>query len=120
MGSGFQSIVEFINRIKREHKVILIEEPENHMHPGYAQELLIKIVDFARKEGIQFFITTHSCDVLEFLSCYNFEPEYKDYLDKELNIIRMETNVESIVASQFDRKNARDVIEKINSDLRGT
>jgi hypothetical protein len=61
-GTGFLQIVQiFAYLLKFKPKLLLIDEPDAHLHPG-TQELLIKAIEEAATEfpETQFIITTHS------------------------------------------------------------
>lgn len=118
MGDGFKALVGLIARTSNETKIILLEEPETHMHPAYIKEIIRQIINFAMEKNIQFFITTHNSDILDIVSLDTLEPVYQEYLDKELNIIRLETYQKDIVAHEINRLKAKD-LEDIKLDLRG-
>ncbi|BFI75582.1 ATP/GTP-binding protein [Sulfurisphaera ohwakuensis] len=46
--------------------IALIEEPEVHEHPGGIYTILDLAFKIAKEKGIQFFITTHSSDVINY------------------------------------------------------
>lgn len=52
------------NRYLSPQSVVFIDEPESALHPGAISEFL-DIVDLLSKQGIQFFITTHSYFVIK-------------------------------------------------------
>ena len=124
MGDGFQSLVILVDILNKiggdEKKVLLIEEPENHMHPAYIRELLKLIIDFSKEKKIQFFISTH-LDLLEFLfdEELNPDPKYQNYLDKEMNLIRMNELESDIIVEEISRKEGSEQLKKIHMDLRG-
>ena len=117
MGDGFNSLINIIAKIKNS-EIILLEELETHMHPEYVKMILSKLIDFSKTKNMQFFITTHNFDVLDFLVSDIMKPDHQEYLDKELKIIRMESIGNEIACSQFDRGDAKS-INDINDDLRG-
>ena len=120
MGDGFQALVRLIAEIGEEDKIVLIEEPENHMHPAYMKELLSHIIRLSKTGQIQFFISTHSFDVLDFLVTDRLEPGHQRYLDEELSLIRLERLEKDILVAQMDRKMAKKELTEIQMDLRGT
>lgn len=69
MGKGILNVAHFLAYIKelKENKILFIEEPELHLHPGLENKLRDKFMDISNK--IQIFITTHSREFL---------PESKD------------------------------------------
>jgi len=64
MGKGILNVAHFLAYIKelKESKVLFIEEPELHLHPGLENKLRDKFIDFSNKN--QIFITTHSREFL--------------------------------------------------------
>ena len=99
--------------------VILIEEPEVHMHPGYIIEFVRYLINFSINNDIQFFITTHSEDLINNFLSAEINEKLQNTLKKELKIIRLtNANGENIV----DTMNYEDAFENINTlylDLRG-
>jgi AAA15 family ATPase/GTPase len=119
MGDGFKSLVGFIAKTSIENKIILIEEPENHMHPAYIKDIIRQIIDFTIENDAQFFIATHSSDVLDAVLTDVLEPSYQEYLSNQLNIIALDYLGGEVITQEFDRKEAQSVLEDIESDLRG-
>ena len=64
MGEGILNLVHFLAYIKelKEDKILFIEEPELHLHPGLEKKLRDKFINISNK--IQIFITTHSSEFL--------------------------------------------------------
>ena len=103
----------------KETKIVLIEEPENHMHPAYIKELIRQIIDFSMVNNIQFFITTHNSDILDIVTNGLIEPQYQEYLSKELNIIRLDCLDDDIMVQELNRADALEELEDLKTDLRG-
>ena len=119
MGEGFKYLVNIIEKINKDSKIILLEELETHMHPEYVKEILGKLIDFSKTKNMQFFMTTHSFDVLDFLVSDTLKRDHQKYLVKELQIIRMENIENEITCTRFDRESAKAIINDIKDDLRG-
>jgi AAA15 family ATPase/GTPase len=117
MGDGFKSITGLLWELKttdRDNQIILLEEPENHMHPGYIQKLVEFIVEVAREEDIQFFITTHNVDLIdEFLGITRTKTE--NYLSDNFQVVQMRKHASQIM----DLEEARTQFEDLHLDLRG-
>ena len=62
MGDGFKALIGILASLYQRPKntIVLLEEPEVHMHPGYLQELAKYLVILSRTRNIQLFISTHS------------------------------------------------------------
>jgi len=119
IGDGLKALIGLIAQLSVEHKIILIEEPESRMHPGYMKELVRQIIDISKTHSAQFFITTHSADILDIITTDKLEPPYQEYLDKELNIVKMDILDRVIVSQELDQKQAKMELEELLLDLRG-
>ncbi|TKX80697.1 ATP-binding protein [Halorubrum sp. SD626R] len=117
MGDGFKAITGLLWELEitdRENQILLLEEPENHMHPGYIQKLVEFIIKIAQEEDIQFFITTHNIDLIdEFLDPARSEAE--KYLSESLQVIQMGKYTSQVM----DLEKARTQFEELHLDLRG-
>jgi len=118
MGDGFKSMVGVLWELVEddESEIVMIEEPENHMHPGYVQEMFDFLVTMAREDDIQLFITTHSIDFINYMFDENLPEEHRDFLEDELSVIRMESPE---LAAVFDYEEAQKNSEELHLDLRG-
>ena len=78
LSDGLKKILTFIVQVyKSTDEVIMIEEPENHLHPSYQKKipLILKVIGEIKKEQdkkVQFFVSTHSPFVI------NASGEFKD------------------------------------------
>jgi predicted ATPase len=118
MGDGFKSMVGILWELVEddESEIVMIEEPENHMHPGYVQEMFDFLVTMAREDDIQLFITTHSIDFINYMFDENLPEEHREFLKDELSVIRMESPE---LAAVFDYEEAKKNSEELHLDLRG-
>ncbi|MCK4244878.1 MAG: AAA family ATPase, partial [Candidatus Omnitrophica bacterium] len=65
-GSGEQMILHLLHEIENTSAdIVLIEEPENHLHPRLIKKLMKRIKEISEKQDKQFFITTHSPFVID-------------------------------------------------------
>lgn len=67
MGMGIQNIATIVGALvfSPEYSTLLIEEPENHLHPA-AQEILVNLIDYeVLNHSKQVIFTTHSWDMVE-------------------------------------------------------
>ncbi len=120
MGDGLKALIGLIAQTVIENKIVLVEEPENRMHPAYIKELVRQILDFSETNNTQFFITTHSSDILETVVEDSLEHTYQEYLSKELRIIHLNTLNGNTVVQELDRKKAQNDLEELLLDLRGS
>ncbi|MFH1895675.1 MAG: AAA family ATPase [archaeon] len=119
MGDGFNSLIGLIARISVDTKIVLLEEPENHMHPAYIKEIVRQIIELSMARNMQFFITTHNADILDVVSTDMLEPKHQEYLSKELNIIRLDCYDDDIIAQELTKEEATAELEDLKIDLRG-
>ncbi len=65
-GGGVQMILHLLHEIENTSAdIVLIEEPENHLHPKLIKKLMKRIKEISEKQKKQFFITTHSPFVID-------------------------------------------------------
>ncbi|WP_135827673.1 AAA family ATPase [Halorussus halobius] len=118
MGDGFKSIVGLLWELmddEIEDQIVLIEEPENHMHPGYVREMVYFLIDLAREENVQLFITTHDSDFINDFFTENLTDDEEAYLKDEFSLLRMEED--SAVVEDYET--ARENLKEHHLDLRG-
>ncbi len=117
MGDGFKTIVGILWQFVGEEDVsdvVLMEEPENHMHPGYVGELVPFLVDVAREEDVQLFISTHNVDFIsEFFA--ELPDDQREFLESEFRLVQMTETV----PKTFDYADAKEQVEDLHLDLRG-
>ncbi len=121
MGDGFKSLIYIFTELyENESNIILIEEPENYMHPGYIRELIHYIISIANNSEIQLFIITHSKDFLYMLTSDNALAENDiEFLKKELLILQLSRFKDDIILSNLDYNDAVSDMEDLLLDLRG-
>jgi AAA15 family ATPase/GTPase len=117
MGDGFKTMVGILWELldDEENDVVLIEEPENHLHPGYVQELIYFLIELAREDGVQLFITTHDADFIGDFFTDAMRPEDREFLEDEFSVLRLEENA----AQQLDYEEAEHELKDLHLDLRG-
>lgn len=118
MGDGFKAIVGLLWRLLdsgEEHSIVLLEEPENHMHPGYIGELIPFLIQVASEDDIQLFITTHNVDLIaEFLSD-DLRGDERQFLSEEFQTIQLTETVPKIMGYEQARRDR----DELQVDLRG-
>lgn len=116
MGDGFKSILEvfFLSALAKQG-VVILEEPEVSLHPGYIQMFCEMVINSSKET--QFFFSTHSRDIIEEIL---ETARQKNSLD-DIAILRMHNRMD-LHASEIEilsGTEALDDIESINCDLRG-
>ncbi len=117
MGEGFKAIVGILWELLDDNlpEVVFLEEPDTHMHPGYVRELVYFLIDLAREEDIQLFVTTHNDDFLNDLFVENLTDEEVEFLESEFRLIQMQDGA----ADVMDYREAEHTLEELMLDLRG-
>ncbi len=117
MGDGFLALLKIIFLIAiAERGVILIEEPEVSLHPGYLNIIAEEIV--FNSDRVQFFISTHNLDLIQAI----LEKAKKYQKLNEINIIRLHYReaAKQIYPEVINGKKAKEEIDEIGTDLRET
>jgi len=115
MGDGFKGLLKlsFMAPLIK-HGIVLFEEPENSMHPGYFEILAKEIV--SNSHDSQFFITTHSLEFLEYL----LEKSEKLGVIDSVKILRLTRRAGNFIDREvYSGIDAKKDIEDIKIDLRG-
>ncbi|HOJ86542.1 MAG TPA: AAA family ATPase [Elusimicrobiales bacterium] len=123
LGDGLKSFTKMLYIYfddKTKKNVILMDEPDSHMHPGYLKEFIKLIIKWSMLERVQFFIATHSSDLIDLLLSQEFDEKSKKYLEKELNVIRLfKTKNDIDLISTYTYSDAVESINDLFLDLRG-
>lgn len=116
-GTGFGILLSLISALRQcRDGVLLIEEPENHMHPGYLQVFVENLMLLAKKLNVQVFMTTHSYDLIEALSRYPMDAAEEDSILIS-NVVSRDGKHELYNYSPSD---AQKTMNQLMIDLRGT
>jgi len=68
MGKGFQSYINIITSMISGNNTIIIDEIENGIHFEIMETLIKNIFHLSKTKNLQFFITTHSEELLKYIS----------------------------------------------------
>jgi len=118
MGEGFKNLVGVLWELysqQNEEQVLLLEEPENHMHPGYVEQMAEHLVNISRKNGRQIFLSTHNLDFIKSFFSPHVKGENEDFLREEFQLIQLRDDLNR----QFDYDRAENKVEMLDVDLRG-
>lgn len=100
MGSGIEmiyslSFIESMASLSRENLIILIDEPELHLHPKFQEKLAEHLLSLSKNSKYQIFITTHS--PIFFKTLVNQE-KVKSIITKKGN--------DNIIVSEYKQKSS--------------
>ena len=113
MGDGFRAQLAILSAISTIDKgVVIIEEPEIRLHPGYMASISNQIIKSSLERNIQYFISTHSTEFLEFILMDN--PDI-------VNVTKLYLN-ENTGRFDYESMNGHEAYEKMDKlkiDLRG-
>ena len=113
MGDGFRVKLWMLLAITSvKNGIIVMEEPENNLHPGYMSLIANQIVKTAAQGKIQYFISTHSMEFIQFLL------EANSNLIKIVRLYRFEDEPE-VDYEILDAKDALEEFQELQLDLRG-
>ena len=118
MGSGFRAITGLLWELSdpsRSGDILLLEEAETHMHPGYVSKLVYRLIEITISEDIQVFATTHNIDFIRSFFSENIRTAEKSYLEKEFKLLQLGEPVEQV----YDYDQAQHHLEELQLDLRG-
>lgn len=114
MGQGFQAYLRYVSSILLKNEFICIDEIENGLHFEHIDLILKIILELSIKHNIQFFITTHSKELLERLA--KIADENDDFknkiacfnLYKEDNKIKIwENKIDGFIVNMKQEKEVR-------------
>ncbi len=115
-GDGFISLLSILHYLLRaKDGILLIEEPENHLHPQYLEVLVKTIFEYSERLNVQVFITSHSYDLIHEILEYS-------QLEEDLGsvrITRLQRADDSIMKKEFSVERGRKILNELKLDLRG-
>ena len=96
-GDGFIALLNTVRYLlMAKDGILLIEEPENHLHPRYIDVFISNIFSYCQKLNVQVFMSTHSLDLIR--TALNF-PETDT--EKDLLLVSRMTSDGDII-EKFD------------------
>jgi len=118
MGDGFKTVAGILWElfsVERHENVLLLEEPDANLHPGYIEQISTDLVDIVKNNNIQIFMTTHSMDLINSFFSERMKEEHGEFISDELKIIQLTDPV----PRSLDYEKAEEEIEDLGIDLRG-
>lgn len=112
-GDGLKKALTMLNAIiKAEDGILLVDEYETALHTSVMQKVFKFMVEVAKKENVQLFLTTHSLEAVDKLLYAN-----EDMLD-DISIIRLKKKENKTYAKIMDGREALDNRENFDLELR--
>lgn len=116
-GSGFFTLLMLLSKMKMaKDGILLIEEPENNLHPGYLSVFVEQVMVLAKKLNVQVFMTTHSYDLIEELASYPETEEEREMIQ----ISRIVNRKGMHELYNYSSERALEEMVEFKMDLRGT
>lgn len=116
MGSGFVALTRLLGLIVMGVDVAIIDEPEQHLHPGFMEKFVQYMLEPRYLSQIQYIMATQS---IEFLDYVLTEAHERGSLDK-IRLVRLYLMPGGgIDYEQLTGDEAYDERERLKSDLRG-
>ena len=121
-GTGFSILLNMISALRQcRDGVLLIEEPENHMHPGYLHVFVENLMLLAKKLNVQVFMTTHSYDLIEAFANYSQFDDAESIEERDLiQITRIVKRKDEHELYNYTPGEAFSEMVSMKMDLRGT
>jgi AAA15 family ATPase/GTPase len=115
-GDGLISLLNVIRYLlKVKDGILIIEEPENHLHPRYIDIFIENLFEYSKKLKVQVFMSTHSVDLIRSALKYPSTDEEKAML----LISKMTTDGQNIEKFDYTVEKGLNVIDELYQDLRG-
>lgn len=112
-GDGLKKALTMLNAIiKAENGVLLVDEYETALHTSIMQKVFKFMVEIAKKENVQMFLTTHSLEAVD-----KFLYANEEILD-DISIIRLKKKENKTYAKVMTGKEALDKRENYDLELR--
>ena len=115
-GDGFIALLTTLhNLLQSENGILIIEEPENHLHPRYLSVLIETLFTYCKQLKVQVFMATHSYDLIWMALEY---PETEE--EKEMLLVsKMTSDGETIEKFDYTTDEGLKVVNELYLDLRG-
>lgn len=118
IGEGAKTVIRILwelFEVNSGQQILLLEEPENHMHPGYIENLTKDLVNISHDKNIQIIMTTHNTDFIQSFFSKGIEKGMEQYLENEFKLIQLTNKLHK----EMGYYRAKEKIEDLNLDLRG-
>jgi predicted ATP-dependent endonuclease of OLD family len=114
-GDGFKTLLGLLWELSGDDdEILLLEEPENHMHPRYIHEFVYWLVGVVEDQDVQMFLTTHDIDFIR--SFFDFvDAPRKQFLSENFRLLKMDQTMPEV----YDYDDAEELSKELQIDLRG-
>ena len=122
MGDGFIALVNLLRGLIADPvpSIVVIEEPERDLHPGYIEQFTKYLVQISKTLGIQFFIISHSEDFInELFRLGELDTDISEFIKEELSVIRISSTKNLTLSSIKKYEEASFEVNDLELDLRG-
>lgn len=115
-GEGFKTLLGLLWELWGDDTpdVLLLEEPETHMHPGYIRQFVYWLVGVIEDTDTQVFLTTHDLDFVRSFFDFVDEPRAR-FLSEAFRLLKLDPEV----PETYDYDEARETALDLQIDLRG-
>jgi AAA15 family ATPase/GTPase len=115
-GDGFISLLNILHYLLRaKDGILLIEEPENHLHPQYVEVFVETIFKYCNKLNVQVFMASHSYDVIQRIVEY---PKTNEDI-QSVQLVRLQRDGGLIEPKIFSVERSKNLLNELGLDLRG-
>lgn len=115
-GDGFIVLLSTLHALlQSENGILILEEPENYLHPRYLGVLIETLFTYCDRLNVQVFMATHSYDLIEGALEYPETAEEKEML----LISKMTSDGEKIEKFDYSTDEGLKVVNELSLDLRG-
>lgn len=114
-GDGFKTLLGLLWELSGDDdEILLLEEPENHLHPRYIRQLVYWLVGVVEDTETQLFLTTHDLDFIRSFFDFVDEPR-EEFLSDHFRLLKMDPEM----PETYGYDDAREIALDLQIDLRG-
>ena len=111
-GDGFQTALKITMMVNMPGRgIMVLEEPENRMHPGLVFHMIDEMLSACKDGEIQFFISSHSDELIKCALDMQTDADISVH-----NLYRLD---DEVCTESFDRQQAKEHRLELKFDLRG-
>jgi AAA15 family ATPase/GTPase len=115
-GDGFVALLNIVRYLfKAKDGILILEEPENHLHPRYVDIFIENLFEYSKKLNVQVFLSTHSLDLIRSALKYPENDEEKGML----LISKMTSDGQNVEKFDYSVDEGLKIIDELYLDLRG-